>query len=187
MVLLSKLTIPTELASNKLEIGADVRYLVCREVCVPGRERLSLSWPTDEDSKSLEDAIRIRKAESDLPQTVPEGVHLSVTADRDSFTMKIDGAYSRLRITDFIPADTQVIENSAKPELLSSLGSPVFIRLKKSEQLDHPISQLRGLVIAGDRAYSVAVLVAASGKSTGKNRSQKPVSQKRSSPKKNQE
>src|SRR5689334_22207651 len=43
VVLLSKLTMPANSASKKVEVGADVRYLVCREVCVPGKAQLSLS------------------------------------------------------------------------------------------------------------------------------------------------
>jgi hypothetical protein len=51
-----------------------------------------------------------------------------------------------------------VIENNAKP-VIGSNGNSALIKLKKSDQLDHPISQLRGLLIAGDRAYNLSIPV----------------------------
>src|SRR5438105_1356224 len=52
VVLLSRLRMPVGSTSNKAEIGADVKYLVCREVCVPARESVGLSLPVDVDEKS---------------------------------------------------------------------------------------------------------------------------------------
>jgi len=157
VVLLSKLTVPAGATSNKAEIGADVRYLVCREVCVPGKDHVSLSLPTARNASSLADVELIRSAQARLPQPLPSRARVSAASQGDGISIAVAGRNSNLeQITDFIPSDTQVIENSATPIIENSSGVR-RIRMKKSEQLDHPVTRLRGLLIAGDKAYNVDV------------------------------
>jgi len=157
VVLLSKLTVPAGATSNKAEIGADVRYLVCREVCVPGKDHVSLSLPTARNASSLADVELIRSAQARLPQPLPARARVSAASQGDGISIAVAGRNSNLeQITDLIPRDTQVIENSATPIIENSSGVR-RIRMKKSEQLDHPVTRLRGLLIAGDKAYNVDV------------------------------
>jgi thiol:disulfide interchange protein DsbD len=159
IVLLSKLTIGNPLTSKQLDIGADVKYLVCREVCLPGKDHLSLALPVATGAGSAPAASEIEAAERRLPLPLPHSVRVSAISSQDLFVLTIASTGGSLRkITDFIPADAQVIENTLRPTIKSDIGR-VVIRLKKSEQLDHPVSQLRGLLVAGDRAYNVVVPV----------------------------
>lgn len=156
VVLLSKLTVPSNLASNQLEITADVRYLVCREVCVPGKEHLAMPFIVGKEAKASTDAELIRKTIERLPQSLPASVHVSATQRQGAFVINIASRSPKLELpTDFIPADEQVIENSTKPTV--DLGKDMFqLTAKKSEQLNHAISQLRGLLITQNKAYNVA-------------------------------
>jgi len=157
VVLLSKLTLPAGATSNKAEIGADVKYLVCREVCVPGKDHVSLSLSSGQSAMSSADVELMRGAHARLPQPLPSGVRVSAVLRGDGITIAVAGRNRNLaEITDFIPGDTQVIENSATPILENSSGVR-RIRMKKSEQLDHPAARLRGLLVAGDKAYNVDV------------------------------
>ncbi|HWC16158.1 MAG TPA: protein-disulfide reductase DsbD domain-containing protein [Terriglobales bacterium] len=159
VVLLSKLTIPAGAASNKAEIGADVRYLVCREVCVPAKDHVSLSLVSSRDTKSSPDAELIRGAHARLPQPFPPGVRVFAALQATDIIVTVMGKNPNLgAVADFVPSDTQVIENSAKPVIENSSGV-LRIRLKKSEQLDHPVRRLRGLLISGDNAYDVDATV----------------------------
>jgi DsbC/DsbD-like thiol-disulfide interchange protein len=151
VVLLTTLTVGEGFASNQAQIAGDVRYLVCREVCIPGKDTVTLS------SSTAENAVLIRNAKSRLPQPMPAKMHVSAAVDSDKVTLRITGPTSILqRVTDFIPAEPQIVENSTKPAI-KLLPGALSIRLKKSEQLAHPISELRGLLIAEDRAYEVQV------------------------------
>src|SRR5690348_10532191 len=112
-LLLSKLTVPADATSNKPEIAADVRYLVCREVCVPAKDHVSLSF-TD---RKAGNASLLEAAQARLPESLPHGVHARAVAGTQAFLLSV-GPTSRLgQITDFIPSDAQVIDNSAKPEI----------------------------------------------------------------------
>ena len=157
VVLLSRLTTSNAPASKQAEISADVRYLVCREVCVPGRDHVSLTLPIN--GRSEADSTQIRAAENRMPQPLPPGVRVSAASTTDGFMVIVASKSQSLgKISDFIPAEEQVIENTANPLIDSKNGNAV-IKLKKSEQLDHPISELRGLLVAGDRAYNVSIPV----------------------------
>ena len=155
-VLLSKLTVPAGGTSNKLEIAADVRYLVCREVCIPAKDHVSLNVT---DQKARNERM-LQAARAQLPQSLPRGVHARAIAGAEAFLLSL-GPTSRVgQITDFIPSDAQVIDNSAKPEITKS-GATMLLRLKKSEQLDHAVLELRGLLITNDKAYNIVVPVTA--------------------------
>src|SRR5690348_4933762 len=75
-VLLSKLTLSPGATSNKPEIAADVRYLVCREVCIPAKDHVSLKL-ADENAGA---GGRLRAAGTRLPRGVPRGVHARAVA-----------------------------------------------------------------------------------------------------------
>jgi DsbC/DsbD-like thiol-disulfide interchange protein len=157
-VLLSKLTIPGGGTSNKPEIAADVRYLVCREICIPAKDHVSLNLAA---SQNATNAGLIQAAQARLPHNLPHDIHVRGIAAADTLVLSV-GPSSRLgQIVDFIPSDAQVIDNSAKPQITKS-GTTTQVRFKKSEQLDHPVAELRGLLITNDKAYNVVVPVTAS-------------------------
>jgi thiol:disulfide interchange protein DsbD len=155
-VLLSMLTVPAGATSNKPEIAADVRYLVCREVCIPAKDHVMLNF-ADQNPGA---ARLLHDAQTRLPGSLPHGIHARAVAGAEAFLLSV-GPTSRLsRINDFIPSDSQVIDNATKPQIAKS-GGTTQIRLKKSEQLDHPVPELRGLLITNDKAYNVVVPVTA--------------------------
>jgi len=159
VVLLSKLTVPAGATSNKIDIGADVRYLVCREVCMPGKDQVSLTLAAGQNGTSSPHAELIRTAKAHLPQPLPAQAH--VTADRrpDALLITVGGKSAGMgELLDFIPSDAQVMDNSARP-MISGSGPAWQIKLKKSEQLDTSISRLRGLLITSIGAYNVDVAV----------------------------
>jgi DsbC/DsbD-like thiol-disulfide interchange protein len=155
-VLLSKLTIPAGATSNHSEIAADVRYLVCREVCIPAKDHVTLNLA----NQNAGTASLLHAAHARLPENLPHGIHTRAVAGAEAFLLSV-GPTSRVgQITDFIPSDTQVIDNSSKPQITKS-GATMQVRLKKSEQLDHAVPELRGLLITNDKAYNVVVPVTA--------------------------
>lgn len=159
VVLLSKLTAPSG-AASKTEIGADVRYLVCREVCMPGKDHVSLSLAGGEDEKSSSQAELIRGAQANLPQSLPPGARVSADLVPDAVLITVRGQNTVMgEIRDFIPSDAQVIDNSTRP-MISASGAVWKIRIKKSEQPNNPsITRLRGLLITSTKAYNVDVPV----------------------------
>lgn len=155
-VLLSKLTAHAGATSNKPEVAADVKYLVCREVCVPAKDHVTLN-PADQ---TISSTILLHDAEVRLPENLPHGIHARAAAGAEAFLLSV-GPISRVgQITDFISSDPQVIDNSTKPQITKS-GVTTQVRLKKSEQLDRAVPELRGLLITKEKAYNIAVPITA--------------------------
>ena len=164
-ILLAKITVPAGATSNKPEIAADVRYLVCREVCIPGKDRLSMNLGM---AQSADNTALIQATQARLPGSLRTGIHARAAVDASAIVVAISGQNSKMgQITDFIPSDPQVIDNSVKPDIAKS-GAITYIRLKQSEQLDHPPSELHGLLLTQDRAYNLSVPVAPARKSSQK-------------------
>lgn len=187
VVLLSRLTVPASVTSKTAEIAADVRYLVCREVCVPAKERIAVTLPLDATTKQSSGNGVIQAANASLPQSLPKDVHVSAVSDRDSFVLTVAGKDAKFGpVHDFIPADAQIIENTIMPVVEHS-SDATRMRLKKSEQLSQPVTILRGLLVTKDKAYEVSVPVTASKNSGTKGSSKKTVSQKIQAPMSNKE
>ena len=159
VVLLSKLTVPAGATSNKAEIGADVRYLVCREVCMPGKDHLSLSLDEGQGMKSSPDAELIRGTQARLPQPLPFRAHVSVDLRPEVILITVSGKSTAMgELIDFIPSDAQVIDNSVRPMIFAA-GAVWQIKVKKSEQFNSSVTRLRGLLITSAKAYNVDVPV----------------------------
>jgi hypothetical protein len=118
-----------------------------------------LILPSGQNAKSSSHAGLISNTQAHLPQPVPSGLRVSAALKDDVLVISVMGRSTNLgAITDFVPSDAQVIENSAKPAIQTSAGVR-RISIKKSEQLDHPVARVRGLLISGDKAYNVDVPV----------------------------
>lgn len=157
VVLLSRLTVPASGMSNKADIAADVRYLVCREVCIPGKEHLSVTLPVGEKAQISPDESTIQDTRVRLPQSLPAGVRVSGAFEGNFLVLTVASKQSDIHsIKDFLPADAPVVDNTTPPIVEAGKDS-TRLKLKKSEQLDHPISQLRGVLITSDKAYNVTI------------------------------
>ena len=148
-------------AVGVLRLAADVGYVVCREVCIPGKAHLSLTV-TD-----VTDAVQISKwrrlfadARAQLPKPAPAGWKISAASGKDHFILTVAGLRPPHSAV-FFPSQAGVIENAA-PQSFTAAKNAFQLALRKSDQLAKPISKLRGvLVLDEDRGYEIAAPVAA--------------------------
>lgn len=140
---------------SSINIAAEARWLVCREVCIPERAQLHLALPVLATAKlNMQSARLFTKAEKLLPQPLPGGWKVSVKSVKDGFILTL---VSRKRITSaqFFPLDPGQIDNPS-PQNLQPSATGVAISLKKSDLLLKPITVLRGvLVVPGGAAYRI--------------------------------
>ena len=155
---------PAELKEGQThKIGALVRYLVCREVCIPGRKELKLSLPVQthagaSQARELFDANRSR-----LPRPAPRNWRTSALSRGDEFllNLKIGNLDKEL---EFFPLEAEQIENAA-PQEATAIPGGVRLHLKKSKQLLKPATRLKGVIVLGPgRAYLLDVPVSQSDK-----------------------
>jgi thiol:disulfide interchange protein DsbD len=143
-------------AQPSVRLGAEIKVLICREMCIPGKTQVSLTLPI----KSLPPAPDARTRElfeaarKDLPRPAPQNWKFSVDDARDSFVLAANlGAQIRHAI--FFPVAEAQIDNSAR-QAMHPLASGFRLTLRKSDQLLKPIERLKGvLVLSGNHAYLV--------------------------------
>ena len=142
-------------------ISADVKYVVCREVCIPGKAHLTLpavDASANPQAEGMQSHAIFEQTRGQLPKPAPASWKVSATQDKDHFRLLVRGA-NGVKVASFLPLDPDVIENSAG-QLFVGGDDRFGLTLKKSDQLVKPVSELRGLVEVGPgRAYEIAVPV----------------------------
>ena len=150
-----------------LQLGAHVNWLVCREVCIPGKADLILplavattAGPVDPARQAIFDRFRNR-----LPKPLPSSAKAVFAATPGGFDLALTGEPSAN--AQFFPLDQEQIVNAA-PQPVNQIDNGVEVSLKKDENLHTPLAQLNGLLLLADgTAYEVhatpGALPAASG------------------------
>jgi DsbC/DsbD-like thiol-disulfide interchange protein len=146
-----------KLASREPEqIGAEVKVLVCREICIPGKAQLSITLPVKSqapvpDTRTSDLFAAARKS---LPQPAPRNWRFSVGDAKDSLVLSADVGHQITQAVFFPLAESQI--DNAAPQKLDSTAAGFRLTLRKSAQLLKPIERLKGvLVLSADRAYLI--------------------------------
>lgn len=149
---------PGRNATSIPRLSADVKYIVCREVCIPGKAHLTLSAPAGANWapwRALFDQTRAQ-----FPKPMPASWKVTALADKQHFILTVQ-ARPQVSSASFFPLEPSQIENSSAQDFaLTHTG--FRLTMKKSEQLTKPITSLRGLIVLGPhRAFEVAAPVIA--------------------------
>jgi DsbC/DsbD-like thiol-disulfide interchange protein len=142
--------------SAPVEFNVEVKWLVCREVCIPEHADLHLSLPVSHAAAGVDQQHAQLFAETDklLPQPLPSGWKVSFSSAKDDFILNIR-ANKTIMQAIFFPLGPGQVDNPA-PQKLQTSHTGVTLTLKKSDLLLKPISVLRGvLVIPGGPAYQI--------------------------------
>jgi DsbC/DsbD-like thiol-disulfide interchange protein len=149
-----------------IQLAATVKWLVCREVCIPGHGDVSLTLPvSSETPKPSAHQDLFIKTKASLPLPAPRSWRQSIVAGKDDFVLTLRTG-KLVKSVVFFPLEAEQIENAA-PQQVHSDPTGVRIDLKKSEQLLKPITRLRGVVVLDGRGYEVnAPVVSRAGQSS---------------------
>lgn len=160
VVLLADMAVAKSFAAKSADISADIRWLVCREVCIPGRGHVSASLPAS-SAQAGEGATVIRDAEQKLPRAMPAAWKLFATQQNGTLLLNIRAGHG-LNVADFIPAEPLQIENSVRPTVHKfSTGAQITVKPDPQAAL---VKQLKGVLVTGDGSYWVTFPVSASSK-----------------------
>lgn len=142
--------------SGSANLSADVRLLICREVCIPGKTSAALSVPikagpapADKNGEAL-----INTARQHLPEKLPAGWRANASPTKDGYLLSVQGGGKREGVK-FFPLVPSQIENAA-PQEFAEKPNGFSLTLKRSEELEKPISRLKGVIEFPDgKAYAV--------------------------------
>jgi len=158
------LTVPLSVPSNvkagdSVPFAARVHYLVCREVCIPGKKQLELSLPVRRSSAPSAVGEQFAVTRRRLPKPVPHDWRVTAVSAEDEFVLTLKAGHA-LEAPQFFPLEEEQIEN-ASPQQVTPIPGGVRLHLKKSKHLTKPLTRLRGVVVTPvEKAYLVDVTVA---------------------------
>ena len=128
------------------QVDAYLNVLVCREICIPGKTRVSLSIPIrpeipQPDSRTREIFSAARKS---LPKKAPSQWRVDVLEHPDSLVL-VGSVGREIRRAAFFPLLESQISNSAAQKMEPN-ATGFRLTLVKSDQLTKPISRLKGVL-----------------------------------------
>ncbi len=143
-------------SQQSAQIGAEVKVLVCREICIPGKAQLSLTLPVKSQAPAPNAGTSslFSAARESLPRPAPRSWKFSVRDANNSLVLTANLGHQVSQAVFFPLAESQ-IDNAAPQKLLPS-ASGFHLTLRKSDQLRKPIERLKGvLVLSAGQAYII--------------------------------
>jgi DsbC/DsbD-like thiol-disulfide interchange protein len=140
------------------QLGAEVRVLVCREICIPGKAQLSLtlSFKSQSPAPDPRTSNLFAAARKSLPQPAPRSWRFSLDDAKDSFVLSANVGHQFTQAVFFPSAESQI--DNAAPQKLVPVAAGFRLTLRKSDQLRNSIDRLKGvLVLSGARSYLIDV------------------------------
>ncbi len=141
------------------EIMLKAEWLICSEICIPGKARLKLSLPVAATpAEDMTKAKLFAEARRLLPRAWPALWTAGATSEKDAFVLIIRSGQP-LEAGEFFPSEASQIENAA-PQTWEPTPQGAKVRLKKSDQLLKSIRFLKGLlVLGGGDSYEIQARV----------------------------
>ncbi len=147
-------------SQNPIQISANVKVLVCREMCIPGKAQVSLalpvkSQPPPANSLAAHFFAEARKAS---PRPAPASWKFEIAQTSDSIVLTASLGHKITEAIFFPLAESQV--SNAAPQTLVPTATGFALTLRKSDQLLKPLTRLKGvLVLSRKQPYSIDVPV----------------------------
>ncbi len=157
-----QLTAASSVKPGPVHLDAQITWLVCREVCIPGKAHLGLNLSVvavaPGTAPSAPPVGALGEALSLLPKPLPPNTTLSVNGGKSEFVLTL---ITGRRETDaeFYPFDQDQIANAAE-QTVEPLPNGLRLRVPRSEDLKTLPAQLHGLIKLSDTvAYDVTAPV----------------------------
>jgi thiol:disulfide interchange protein DsbD len=160
VLLAAPVQVPADYMPGKpVTLSADIRYLICREVCIPAKAQAKLSIPSENTSGDAAHRELFRSTLDSVPKAWPADWKAQVSDSPGFLLLSLETGTSEGKAT-FFPLEEDQIDNAAA-QGVTPTPRGIQIKLKKSDQLLKPISALKGVVVLGPgRAFEMTARVA---------------------------
>jgi DsbC/DsbD-like thiol-disulfide interchange protein len=156
VLLIAPIHAPAGLDAREITLAADVKWLVCRDICIPAQQRVALSLPVRAEAPQPDPRWHTLFAEmrARCPKRAPAAWKVTAQSSGGQFVLSIETGTAEAGAT-FFPLEPLQIEDTASQEV-SSFRTGVRLTLQKSEQLLKPIPALKGVVVlSSGRAFLI--------------------------------
>jgi thiol:disulfide interchange protein len=141
-------------------LDAKVSWLVCREVCIPGKAELGMrvllfaSAQAAATSSAVDETLWKRGMDS-LPKPLPAADKAVFQLTPTGFRLGIQTGKREMQAA-FFPSDQEILDNPS-PQMLTPTAKGLILDLKKSTDLTANPTQLKGVLeLSGGRNYEIS-------------------------------
>ena len=151
--------LPATLTPDPIHLDAIVNYLVCREVCIPGKAHLGLNLTVDPNATAPAQTVgALGEALTLIPKPLPSNLKFTVTGGKTDFVLTLTTG-KRETNAEFYPFDQDQIANAA-PQQIESQPDGVRLRVRRDDSLTKLPATLHGVFKLSDKiAYDVTAPV----------------------------
>jgi thiol:disulfide interchange protein DsbD len=156
------LSIAKGIGPGQVTLGAKVDWLVCREVCIPGKAALEASRQiaadNDISAENADYALFLRQTElNSYPKPLPATAKAIFQATPTGFRLAVETG-QRESTASFFPSDEDILSNPALQKITPT-AKGFILELKKDANLSASPAKLNGVLeLSGGRAYEIAAL-----------------------------
>jgi thiol:disulfide interchange protein DsbD len=159
-----QLTAAKSVKPGPIHLDAIVNWLVCREVCIPGKAHLGLNLtmaPAGTAPATAQPAVgALGEALTLIPKPLPPSMHYSVVGGKADFVVTLITGDTETD-AEFYPFDEDQIQNAAD-QITEIVPNGIRIRIKRSDDLKTLPAQFHGVIKLSDtQAYDVSAPVVA--------------------------
>jgi thiol:disulfide interchange protein DsbD len=146
---------------GQVALDAKVDWLVCREVCIPGKAELEVQRAVPsapgEVIQMAADRDIFNRLSGRLPKPLPANAKAIFQQTPTGFRLAVETG-QRESSAEFFPADQNIVDNPA-PQKLTPTAKGFVLDLKKDANLTANPAQLKGVLeLSGGRAYEIAAM-----------------------------
>jgi thiol:disulfide interchange protein len=154
-----QLTAASSVKPGPIHLDAMVNWLVCREVCIPGKAHLGLNLTAAVGATASSQPVgALGEALSLIPGPLPAGKTVTVKGGKTDFVLTLITG-DRETDGEFYPFDQEQIANAAD-QTIESLPNGLRLRIRRSDDLKTLPAQLHGVIKLSDTvAYDITAPV----------------------------
>ena len=139
---------------SEAHVQAHVRWLLCREVCIPGAAFLGVNLPRSVTPETQASEGLIASAIKAEPAALPPGTSVQVLASRDHLELAIRTG-QREDSVEFYPLDEDALRNAADQVVVPNTKG-ALLKLERGDISDTLPKRLKGVLkLKGDRSYLI--------------------------------
>lgn len=154
------LTAAAKMKPGPVHVDALVDWLVCAQVCIPGKAHLGLNLTVGPPAAPVQPVGALGQALTLLPKPLPEDGSARIVGGKKDFVITIKTG-TREADAEFYPIDTDLIANASE-QVVEPLPDGVRIRVERSPDLSKLPEKIRGVVKLSDtEAYEFTADVTA--------------------------
>jgi len=156
VLLFTQVTPPADITSpTKIPLQAKVKWLACKEICIPGNShlRLELSVSNEVSKENTRWQKEFQRVKNHLPIQL-DSWNITAHREKEKIMLKLTSS-SKLKRAQytFFPLEEEIIDPSA-PQKIQQTQNQILIQLKPSPYLDKSLTRLRGVLVSSRAWHS---------------------------------